>query len=78
MMEARRGRVRELEAQLNSLSPLAVLDRGYALVLDAKGALVRSTRQVAPGDNVVTRLSDGAFQSRVETVSPADSERNEE
>jgi exodeoxyribonuclease VII large subunit len=78
MMEARRGRLRALEAQLNSLSPLAVLDRGYALVLDAKGALVRSTRQVTPGDSVVTRLSDGAFGSRVETVTPAHSERNEE
>ena len=78
MMEARRGRLRALEAQVNSLSPLAVLDRGYALVLDAKGALVRSTRQVALGDSVVTRLSDGTFASRVETVSPADAERNEE
>jgi exodeoxyribonuclease VII large subunit len=78
MMEARRGRLRALEAQLNSLSPLAVLDRGYALVLDAKGALVRSTRQVTPGDSVVTRLSDGAFGSRVETVTSAHSERKEE
>ena len=77
-MEARRGRLTALEAQLNSLSPLAVLDRGYALVLDAKGGLIRSARQVAPGDSVVTRLSDGAFASRVETVSPAHSERNEE
>jgi exodeoxyribonuclease VII large subunit len=77
-MEARRGRLSSLEAQLSSLSPLAVLDRGYALVLDANGALVRSARQVAPGDNVVTRLSDGAFGSRVETVSPPDSERNED
>ena len=78
MMEARRGRLTALAAQLNSLSPLAVLDRGYALVLDANGALVRSARQVAAGDSVVTRLSDGAFGSRVESVSPADSERNGE
>jgi exodeoxyribonuclease VII large subunit len=62
--------VRALNAQLHSLSPLAVLDRGYALVLDADGGLVRSTAQLAPGDKVVTRLSDGAFISRVESAAP--------
>ena len=36
-----------LDARLHSLSPLAVLDRGYALVLSADGALVRSTAQIA-------------------------------
>jgi exodeoxyribonuclease VII large subunit len=56
------------DARLHSLSPLAVLDRGYALVLDTEGSLVRSTAQVAPGDKVVTRLSDGAFISRVESA----------
>jgi exodeoxyribonuclease VII large subunit len=58
-----------LDAQLNSLSPLAVLDRGYALVLDAHGALVRSATQVAAGDHVLTRLSDGTFTSQVESAS---------
>jgi exodeoxyribonuclease VII large subunit len=57
-----------LDARLNSLSPLAVLDRGYALVLDAQGLVVRSMTQVAPGDQVFTRLFDGAFISRVEAA----------
>jgi exodeoxyribonuclease VII large subunit len=61
-------RLSALDARLHSLSPLAVLDRGYALVIDAKGALVRSTAQVARGDKVTTRLSDGAFISRVESA----------
>jgi exodeoxyribonuclease VII large subunit len=59
-----------LDARLNSLSPLAVLDRGYALVLDAAGGVVRSATQVASGDKVVTRLADGAFISRVESAAP--------
>jgi exodeoxyribonuclease VII large subunit len=67
-IEAARARLGALDAQLNSLSPLAVLDRGYALVLDAQGSLVRSIRQVAPGDNLRTRLGDGAFTSRVESA----------
>ena len=59
-----------LDARLHSLSPLAVLDRGYALVVNAEGTLVRSTTQVAPGDRVTTRISDGAFISRVEPATP--------
>jgi exodeoxyribonuclease VII large subunit len=57
-----------LHARLHSLSPLAVLERGYALVLNAEGSVVRSTGQIAPGDPLLTRLSDGAFTSRVETT----------
>lgn len=68
----RRAQVRlgSLDAQLNSLSPLAVLDRGYALVLAGDGTLVRSTAQLAPDTQVTTRLADGQFTSRVEAVAP--------
>jgi exodeoxyribonuclease VII large subunit len=65
-----------LDARLHSLSPLAVLDRGYALVLSADGTLVRSTARLAPGGSVTTRLSDGAFTSRVETVTANAPARN--
>lgn len=57
-----------LDARLRSLSPLAVLERGYALVLDAQGKLVRTTNQIAAGDQVTTHLSDGEFISRVEST----------
>ena len=57
-----------LDARLHSLSPLAVLERGYALVMDAAGVVVRTTNQIAAGDKVTTRLSDGAFISRVESA----------
>jgi exodeoxyribonuclease VII large subunit len=57
-----------LDARLHSLSPLAVLDRGYALVLDAAGGLVRSTAQLNEGDRLTTRLADGSFTSRVEAT----------
>jgi exodeoxyribonuclease VII large subunit len=62
--------VNALAARLHALSPLAVLDRGYALVLSPEGALLRSVAQLAPGHAVTTRLADGAFLSRVETVTP--------
>ena len=61
------ARLSALDARLHSLSPLAVLERGYALVIDAQGGVIRSTAQVAAGDKVTTRLSDGAFISSVES-----------
>ncbi len=68
ILQAKAIRLSALDARLHSLSPLAVLDRGYALVLDEQGVLVRSTSQAIPGKTVVTRLSDGAFTSRVENA----------
>jgi exodeoxyribonuclease VII large subunit len=69
-LHASAATVSALDARLHSLSPLAVLDRGYALVLNAAGGVVRSTAQVAPDDEVTTRLSDGTFTSRVEAAVP--------
>ena len=59
---------RQLEGQLHSLSPLAVLQRGYALVLDEQGAVIRSTGQLTAGQRVHTRLEDGRFSSQVDKI----------
>jgi exodeoxyribonuclease VII large subunit len=67
-LHEQRAHLNSLDARLRSLSPLAVLERGYAMVLDARGALVRSIGQVHAGDTFTTRLSDGAFTSRVDQV----------
>jgi exodeoxyribonuclease VII large subunit len=64
-----RARLAAVDAQLNSLSPLRVLDRGYALVLNTEGVVVRSGQQLSPGDRVTTRLSDGSFTSDVTSIS---------
>jgi exodeoxyribonuclease VII large subunit len=56
-----------IEARLHALSPFEVLNRGYALVQDASGTIVRSPAQLAVGDRVTTRLSDGSFASQVES-----------
>ena len=79
MLESYASALGTLDAQLHSLSPLAVLDRGYALVLSAEGALIRSAAQLAPGDAVTTRLAAGAFRSRVEAIalSPADADNED-
>ncbi len=57
--------------RLESLSPLAVLGRGYSMTSRASdGQLVRSTRQVAAGESLRTRLTDGEVTSRVEAIEP--------
>jgi exodeoxyribonuclease VII large subunit len=59
--------LRALDARLRSLSPVAVLDRGYALVFNTDGSLVRSAAAAVPGTALTTRVSDGTFTSRVES-----------
>lgn len=60
-----------LAETLNVVSPLATLNRGYAIVDDSKGNIVRSSQQVKPGDQVRARLGDGALQCEVKEVSDA-------
>lgn len=61
----RRGQIERLQTQLDALSPLRVLDRGYALVFDSAGSLIRGVEQVAQGSLLTTRLHDGEFRSTV-------------
>ena len=51
-----------------ALSPLAVLDRGYALVLDDEAGWCARRRRWRRAISVTTRLADGAFTSRVEST----------
>ena len=44
---------------LESLNPLAVLERGYAILSDAEGKVVRAAESVAPGDALRARLAHG-------------------
>ena len=56
-------------AQLESLSPLAVLRRGYSLTRRADdGQLIGSAAEVAVGQRLVTRFAQGEVTSRVEDV----------
>lgn len=57
----RRDRLRSSASLLASLGPDAVLARGYALVRDEAGALVRGVAQVRPGQALSVQVSDGRF-----------------
>jgi exodeoxyribonuclease VII large subunit len=55
-------------ASLDALSPLAVLQRGYAIAQDAEGKLLRDAESVAVGDAIKVRLAKGRLTTRVESV----------
>ena len=60
-----RVRSERLQTALESLSPVAILDRGYALVFDANGNLLKDTKALNPGDEVSARLAHGQFTASV-------------
>lgn len=55
-------------ASLDALSPLGVLQRGYAIAQDASGKLVRDAASVKAGDEVSVRLARGRLNTRVVTT----------
>jgi len=63
---------RKLELALNTLessSPLAILERGYAVVQDAEsGAIIRRASEAAPGKLLQIRPMEGLFTARTETI----------
>jgi exodeoxyribonuclease VII large subunit len=66
---AARRRYEPADAHLSQLSPLRVLERGYAIVTTADGGVVRSAASVTPGDNVNIRLSSGSAGAIIKEVS---------
>jgi exodeoxyribonuclease VII large subunit len=61
----RRARLGQLTTPLQALSPLHVLERGYAVVFDAGGALLKDVAQVKPGDGIQARLARGTIRAKV-------------
>ena len=58
-LEGARTRLNHLMQLLDSVSPLATLQRGYAILTTESGTVVRSAAQVADGDTLRARLAEG-------------------
>ena len=65
----RRGHLEQLSGKLNALSPLAILDRGYALVFDRAGQLLKDASRVQSGDEIFARLRKGTVTATVKKKS---------
>lgn len=60
------SRLAALAAALDAMSPLKVLGRGFSLVENSAGDLIRSTEDVAPGEKISATLSDGKILCTVD------------
>lgn len=52
-------------SKLDAMSPLKVLSRGYAMTTKEQGEVVRSVKQVEPGERITINLSDGRVSATV-------------
>jgi len=73
-LDAGGARLSELVRALNAVSPLATLQRGYAILIDTEsGRVLRSARQATAGARLAARVADGEFIVRVEDHGQASS-----
>lgn len=63
-LERKQARLVTARQRMQALSPLAVLDRGYALV-HTEAALLRSVAQASPGDRLRIQVADGTLEVQV-------------
>ncbi len=67
-LESARQELGIVAAALDAMSPLKVLERGYAIAHNAEGGVVREASATAIGDALRVRLWKGALECRVEAV----------
>jgi len=65
-LDATDERLGRLRALLRTLGPESAFDRGFSIALDATGRIIRSTADVAKGEEVRTKVKDGTIRSIVE------------
>jgi exodeoxyribonuclease VII large subunit len=67
-LKARREALNALAAQLELLNPQRTLERGYAIVRDGKGQIVRDPAQIHARDTLTVKLANGSAQVGVAQV----------
>lgn len=68
VLDQRRASLASSAQNLQAISPLAVLARGYAITLDSKGRAVRDAREVRVGDQVTVKLDHGTLDAEVKAT----------
>ena len=65
LVENKSKSLEKINSNLHAFSPLAVLDRGYAIVQNASGQAIKNSQEVQEAELVITRLSSGSFKSKI-------------
>jgi exodeoxyribonuclease VII large subunit len=66
LLERRRTDLKHAGHALHAISPLATLERGYAIIFDSQGQVLRSARNVTAGTPLRARLIDGELPLKVD------------
>ena len=65
-IELKKEKFSRLIGEMNSLSPLNVLSRGYSITKNKKtDKIIRNQNDVNPGDVITTKVSEALFDSKV-------------
>lgn len=67
LTQLRKTDLKRFKAQLQSISPMAVLERGYSITYRQNGYILRSAAQTRAGERLTTRLAAGLIESEVTT-----------
>jgi len=67
-LDRQNNRLEHLAQTLNVVSPLATLGRGYAIVQDQSGGIVRAAEDLKSGESITARVSTGRIEAKVTSV----------
>lgn len=67
-LNAKKALSKMLRGQLEALSPLAVMQRGYAIISSEDGRSIRKACDAKPGQDIDIRMSDGIIKAGVKEV----------
>lgn len=70
IMSDRRALIRVLSGQLDALSPLRILSRGYSICTRNDGRVLKQAQDVSAGEFVSVRLSRGQIECEVKSINP--------
>lgn len=67
-LQATEAELGSLCASLDAYSPLATLSRGFTIICDKEGHIIKEASAVKPGDKINTRLAKGSFSAIVKEI----------
>jgi exodeoxyribonuclease VII large subunit len=68
LLTAYQAQINQAAAMLDALSPIKILERGYALVFDSAGNLLKDASRLSPGDEISAQLAKGTFTADVKRI----------
>lgn len=65
IMDNKRATFALHSSKLEMLNPLSIITRGYSVAYDKKGGILKSVKDISPGDNISIKLKDGEAEANI-------------